>query len=71
MPREQVLIVIALMAVLAWSAVMAALGHIAAVATLVPSLALVVQQIAHTARSDSGRTCAEPPAANRDEGHAG
>ncbi|MFD4029698.1 hypothetical protein ACFWVP_03985 [Streptomyces sp. NPDC058637] len=69
MPREQVLIAIVLVAVPAWSAVMAALGRIAAVATPVPSFELVVQQIVHAARSDSGPTCIDPPAAGRDEGH--
>jgi Tn3 transposase DDE domain-containing protein len=46
MPSKQILIVVALVAVCLWSAVMAALGQLAAVVTLVPSLGLLVQQIA-------------------------
>jgi len=45
MSSKQVLTVIALVAVFSWSVVMAALGQLAAVATLVPSLGLLVQQV--------------------------
>jgi hypothetical protein len=46
MASKQILVVIALVAVCLWSAVMAALGELTAVVTLVPSLGLLVQQIA-------------------------
>ncbi|MEV5783751.1 hypothetical protein ACGFWD_34445 [Streptomyces sp. NPDC048448] len=46
MPRKQVWIVAVLAAVLAWSTVMTVLGQLAAVAALLPSLGLLVQQIA-------------------------
>jgi hypothetical protein len=52
MASKQILIVIALVAVCLWSAVMAAFGELTAVVTLVPSLGLLVQQIA-TALSGS------------------
>ncbi|MGW3653627.1 hypothetical protein [Streptomyces sp. NPDC000878] len=43
--RKQVWIVAVLAAVLAWSTVMTVLGQLAAVAALLPSLGLLVQQI--------------------------
>jgi hypothetical protein len=46
MPSKQILTVIALVAVCLWSAVMAVLGQLTAMVTLVPSLGLLVQQIA-------------------------
>jgi hypothetical protein len=46
MSSKQLLIVVALVAVCLWSAVMAALGELTAVAALIPSLGLLVQQIA-------------------------
>ncbi|MFF5004925.1 hypothetical protein ACFY3G_19105 [Streptomyces phaeochromogenes] len=46
MPRKQVWIVVVLAAVLAWSTVMTVLGQLAAVAALLPSLGLLVQQTA-------------------------
>ncbi|MFE9812311.1 hypothetical protein [Streptomyces sp. NPDC005548] len=46
MPRKQVWIVAVLAAVLAWSTVMTALGQLTAVAALLPSFGLLVQQIA-------------------------
>ncbi|MFC4506108.1 MULTISPECIES: hypothetical protein [Streptomyces] len=45
MSRTQVMTVAVLAAVLAWSTVMTVLGQLAAVATLLPSLGLLVQQI--------------------------
>jgi hypothetical protein len=46
MSRKQIWTVVALVMVLAWSVVMTALGQVTALATLVPSLGLLVQQIA-------------------------
>lgn len=72
MDRKQVVTVIVLVTVFAWSAVMAALGQVAAVAALVPSLALLVQQIAKALTGpETGRTAAPPPPAGPDEGRAG
>ncbi|WP_328380523.1 hypothetical protein OHB13_37545 (plasmid) [Streptomyces sp. NBC_00440] len=45
MSSKQVLIVAVLVAVFAWSTVMTVLGQLAAVAALLPSLGLLVQQI--------------------------
>ncbi|MFF0094672.1 hypothetical protein ACFYSF_32600 [Streptomyces canus] len=45
MPRKQLWIVAVLAAILAWSTVMTVLGQLAAVAALLPSLGLLVQQI--------------------------
>ncbi|GAA2280429.1 hypothetical protein GCM10010145_59640 [Streptomyces ruber] len=45
MLSRQVLAVAVLVAVFAWSTVMTVLGHLAAVAALLPSLGLLVQQI--------------------------
>jgi hypothetical protein len=76
MSRKQKLIVITLLTICTWSVVMAAIGQIAAVATLVPSLALVVQQVVQAARMDT-RVAAPaapvvfPQAADRDEERAG
>ncbi|MGW6740728.1 hypothetical protein ACWGDX_08275 [Streptomyces sp. NPDC055025] len=62
MSTKQVLTVAALVAVLAWSTVMTVLGQLAAVAALLPSLGLLVQQITtalngtergHTAAADT------------------
>lgn len=50
MSRQQVLFVITLVIVLAWSVVMAALGYVAAIAALVPSLVLIVQQFVQAGR---------------------
>lgn len=62
---NQVLVVIGLVTVLAWSVVMAALGQIAAIATLVPSVGLLVQQVVK-ALTDGGTkrpgTPVPPPA---------
>ncbi|MGW0669810.1 hypothetical protein [Streptomyces sp. NPDC002746] len=78
MSRQQVLLVVVLGLVLAWSVVMTVLGYAAAIVTLVPSLVLVVQQVVQGARS-AGRPTAVPadspeadlPAAVRGEGHSG
>ncbi|MYS24665.1 hypothetical protein GA0115240_16706 [Streptomyces sp. DvalAA-14] len=51
MIRRQVWIVIVAMTVLAWSAVMTALGQIAAIGALVPSLGLLVHQIAQAVQT--------------------
>ncbi|MEU3521741.1 hypothetical protein ABZ770_42045 [Streptomyces sp. NPDC006654] len=53
MTRTQILIIAAMVIVFAWSAVMAVLGYLAAVATLAPALGLAVQQIASAGRSQS------------------
>lgn len=72
MYRKQALTAIILVTVLAWSVVMAALGHVAAIAALVPSLGLLVQQIINASASTrTPHTGAPPQAATRDEGHAG
>lgn len=78
MSRQQALIVVVLLLVLAWSVVMAALGYAAAIATLVPSLVLLVQQVVQGVRATSRPTGATadkpevgPRAAARNEGHSG
>ncbi|MEU2625172.1 hypothetical protein ABZ642_44960 [Streptomyces sp. NPDC007157] len=53
MTRTQILIIAAMVTVFAWSAVMAVLGYLAAVATLAPALGLAVQQIASVGRPQS------------------
>ncbi|MFF4121792.1 hypothetical protein [Streptomyces sp. NPDC001714] len=55
MTNRQMMTVAVLAAVLAWSTVMTALGQLAAVAALLPSLGLLVQQIG-TALGASGGT---------------
>jgi hypothetical protein len=55
MPSKQILIVVALVAVCLWSVVMTALGQLTAVVTLVPSLGLLVQQIAAAVGSTEPR----------------
>ncbi|AZS87217.1 hypothetical protein ELQ87_25505 [Streptomyces griseoviridis] len=57
MTRTQTLIIAATATVFAWSTVMAVLGHLSAVATLAPALAVAVQQIV-----SAGRSQTEPPA---------
>lgn len=65
MTSKQVMAVAVLAAALMWSTVMTVLGHLAAVAALLPSLGLLVQQIlsalggsAGTAKRDAGgRSC--------------
>ncbi|MFD0287649.1 hypothetical protein [Streptomyces lutosisoli] len=69
MPRKQVWIVAVLAAVLVWSTVMTVLGQLAAVAALLPSLGLLVQQLAaaftgtetrRTGAADTAPTAAGP-----------
>lgn len=63
MTGRQVMTVAVSAVVLAWSAVLVALGHLAAVAALLPTLGLLIQQIA-TALGGSGSagTPQVPPA---------
>ncbi|GAA0897873.1 MULTISPECIES: hypothetical protein [Streptomyces violaceusniger group] len=69
MHSRQVLTAITLMAVLSWSVVMAALGYVAAIAALVPSLGLLVQQIVNALTSARPPQADVPPhAATQDEG---
>ncbi|MEV6013397.1 hypothetical protein AB0M29_42435 [Streptomyces sp. NPDC051976] len=74
MSSKQVLTVIVLVAVFSWSAVMAALGQLAAVATLVPSLGLLVQQVvqalAGAGESGQAPAGAARPAPGADQEHA-
>lgn len=67
MARKQMWTVITVVAtVLAWSVVMATLGQTAAIATLVPSLGLLVQQIVQAATAGA-RTGGRTPTASGDE----
>ena len=52
------MIVVLLAAVLAWSTVMTVLGQLAAVAALLPSLGLLIQQIVSALSGTSTRTAA-------------
>ncbi|MCZ4101082.1 hypothetical protein [Streptomyces sp. H39-C1] len=69
MSSKQKLTVIVLMTVFSWSVVMAALGQLAAVATLVPSLGLLVQQLVQVfGGGDSSRSAdVASPRARHDE----
>ncbi|MGR3935288.1 hypothetical protein [Streptomyces sp. BRA346] len=69
MYSRQVLTAITLLAVLSWSVVMAALGYVAAIAALVPSLGLLVQQIVN-ALTRPPHADVPPRVAAQDEGHA-
>lgn len=61
MPKRQIWIVSALALVFAWSVAMAALGQVAAIVTLVPSLGLLVQQVVQAvAALDPARTAHAP-----------
>lgn len=72
MPRKQVLTVAVLALVFTWSVVMTAMGQVAAITTLIPSLVLGVQQIlAVSIRAQPGRPAAVPSTTDRDEEHAG
>ncbi|MEU3878105.1 hypothetical protein [Streptomyces sp. NPDC029704] len=64
MVRKQIWAVITVVVtVLVWSVVMATLGHAAAIATLVPSLGLLVQQIIQsTAGPGAKAETTAPPA---------
>lgn len=64
MSSKQVLTVVVLVAVFSWSVVMAVLGQVAAVATLVPSLGLLVQQVVQ-ALAGGGESGQAPAAAAR------
>ncbi|MER5199878.1 hypothetical protein ACWD3J_38415 [Streptomyces sp. NPDC002755] len=59
MSSKKVVTVAVLVAVLTWSTVMAVLGQAAAVAALLPSLGLLVQQIVQ-ALTDGSRPLAGP-----------
>ncbi|MFJ9351703.1 hypothetical protein [Streptomyces sp. NPDC101237] len=59
MNSRQVMTLAVLAVVLAWSAVLVALGQLAAVAALLPSLGLLIQQII-TALAGSARPSALP-----------
>ncbi|MET7685620.1 hypothetical protein [Streptomyces sp. NPDC005423] len=61
MTSKQVLTVAVLAAVLAWSTVMAVLGQLAAVAALLPSLGLLIQQIVSALNGTASRP-GMPPA---------
>lgn len=71
MPRMQMWAVIALVAVFSWSVIMAALGQVSAIATLVPSLGLLVQQTiqALAGSGEPGRRADLPPAAKPRKEH--
>ncbi|MFF2101732.1 hypothetical protein [Streptomyces sp. NPDC058202] len=63
MPKKQVWVVAVLAAVLAWSTVMTVLGQLAAVAALLPSLGLLVQQIAAAMNGSDTRQAETGPGA--------
>lgn len=79
MTKKQVLTIAVLALVLVWSVVMTALGHAAAISTLVPSLALGVQQVVQACSAGAGRAASgvsapgerEAMEAARDGGSAG
>ncbi|WPO76218.1 hypothetical protein [Streptomyces sp. KN37] len=62
MTSKQVLAVAVLAAVLVWSTVMTVLGQLAAVAALLPSLGLLIQQIVSALSGPSARQSATPAA---------
>lgn len=65
MTSKQVMTVAVLAAVLTWSTVMTVLGQLAAVAALLPSLGLLIQQIVSALSGTdirSGTAAASPPA---------
>lgn len=70
MTSKQVMIVVLLAAVLAWSTVMTVLGQLAAVAALLPSLGLLIQQIVSALSGPNTRTSAAA-SASPGEGPAG
>ncbi|MFC8349777.1 hypothetical protein [Streptomyces sp. NPDC057280] len=79
MSRRQVWAVIALVTVSAWSAVMAVFGQTTAVAAVVPSVILMVEQVGvvlaggepRRSRTGSGAAGLEPAAEGGDEERAG
>jgi hypothetical protein len=66
MPRKQRWAVVVVATVLTWTVAMATLGQAAAVATLVPSLGLLVQQIIQAVAGTGAEGTAREPAAGRD-----
>jgi hypothetical protein len=60
MSRKQVMTVAVLVVVFAWSTVMTVLGQLAAVAALLPSLGLLVQQIVGALNGTEPHTPAAP-----------
>ncbi|KUN29248.1 hypothetical protein AQJ23_00170 [Streptomyces antibioticus] len=79
MSKRQVWAVIALVTVSAWSAVMAVFGQTTAVAAVVPSVILMVEQVgvalaggeSRRTRTDSGAAREVPAAEGGDEERAG
>ncbi|MCW8382390.1 hypothetical protein [Streptomyces justiciae] len=79
MSRRQVWAVIALVTVSAWSAVMAVFGHATAVAAVVPSVILMVEQVGvalaggepRRTQAGSGAAGSVPAAEGGDEERAG
>ncbi|MEU9397652.1 hypothetical protein AB0D86_47755 [Streptomyces sp. NPDC048324] len=70
MTSRQVLIVVLLAAVLVWSTVMTVLGQLAAVAALLSSLGLLIQQIV-SALSNTNTATSSPAAGPPSGGPAG
>ncbi|MFJ5779876.1 hypothetical protein [Streptomyces sp. NPDC093094] len=60
MARKKVVTLAVLAVVLTWSTVMTVLGHETAVAVVVPSLGLLVQQIAYALTAPDGTRPADP-----------
>ncbi|MFJ3899894.1 hypothetical protein [Streptomyces sp. NPDC090083] len=63
MTGKQVMTVTVLVAVLVWSTVMTVLGQLAAMAALLPSLGLLVQQIVTALGGSTDTRPVPPPAA--------
>ncbi|WP_406117691.1 hypothetical protein [Streptomyces sp. NBC_00989] len=63
MTSKQVMTAAVLAAVLAWSTVMTVLGQLAAVAALLPSLGLLIQQIVAALSGTDSRSGPTPAAA--------
>ncbi|WP_328499709.1 hypothetical protein OG828_48625 [Streptomyces sp. NBC_00457] len=63
MSSKKVVTVAVLVAVLTWSTVMTVLGQVAAVAALLPSLGLLVQQIVQALTAPDGSGSPAGPAA--------
>ncbi|WP_369216701.1 hypothetical protein [Streptomyces flavofungini] len=61
MSSKQVMTVVVLAAVLVWSTVMTVLGQLAAVAALLPSLGLLIQQLFSALGGPDGRQGAARP----------
>ncbi|GHF33493.1 hypothetical protein [Streptomyces fumanus] len=71
MTNRQVMTVAVLAAVLAWSTVMTVLGQLAAVAALLPSLGLLIQQIVSAIGGGPGARPDTAPAASAGAAPAG